>query len=134
MKKKPLEPRKDEEEESSRCGRRNQVLDKGSNAKDWLFLEEVLWRPKRKNQGWEREGEVKVGEEMREYQSLQTEEARRMEGIGRDERMSSVRSTLRVLMLGSLGLWSDIEWIWREKREGESVRMARDGERQVENG
>lgn len=50
--------------------------------------EEVLWRPKRKNQGWDSEGEVKVGDEMRERHSYQTDEARRREGKGKDERMS----------------------------------------------
>lgn len=102
------------------------MFDKGSKAKDWLFLDEVLWRPKRKNQGWESEGEVKVGEEMRDRHSLQTDEARRREGTGKDERMSSVRSMLRVSRLGSLGLWSDIEKDSPEKNRGWKQRMCRE--------
>jgi len=32
-------------------GRRNQELEEGSKAKDWLFFDEMLWMPWRKNQG-----------------------------------------------------------------------------------
>lgn len=47
-------------------------------------------------------------EVMMERQSLQTEEARRREGTGRRERMRSMRSVERELMVVSDGRQSDI--------------------------
>lgn len=50
VKRKPWEPIKEEEVgegigKAEEEGRRNQRLERGSKAKDWWFLEEVLWRP-----------------------------------------------------------------------------------------
>lgn len=49
VKRKPWEPRKEEESGERKGkeeeGRRNQSSESGSNAKDWWFLEDVLWRP-----------------------------------------------------------------------------------------
>lgn len=114
VKKKPLAPMKQEPARGSWAGGRwNQELEAGSKAKDWLFLEEVLWRPKRKNQGrglalvlWAMRAE-KDGAEIMERQDLQTEEARMRVGIGRRERIRSVMSVLRVVK-AEYGLWSDI--------------------------
>lgn len=81
-------------------GRRSQVLEEGSKAKDWLFFEERLWMPWRKNHGlwlwlWWLEKEM---EEIMECHSLQTVEARIRVGIGRRERISSIRSVLRFVI------------------------------------
>ena len=78
-------------------GRRNQVLEEGSKAKDWLFFEEMLWMPWRKNHGCLRwlERVEKEEEEIMECHSLQTVEALIKVGIGRRDRISSMRSVLR---------------------------------------
>ncbi|KAL4381208.1 uncharacterized protein DS421_4g121140 [Arachis hypogaea] len=82
-----------------KVGRRNQELEVGSKAKDWLFFEEMLWIPWRKNHGfllllWLLEKET---EEIMECHCLQTVEERIKVGIGRKERISSMRSVLRWL-------------------------------------
>lgn len=49
VKRKAWEPRNEEAAEEGKGkdeeGRRNQMLETGSKAKDWWFLEEVLWKP-----------------------------------------------------------------------------------------
>ena len=81
-------------------GRRNQVLEEGSKAKDWLFFEEMLWMPWRKNHGWLRWlGRVEEeGEEIMGCHSLHTVEALIRMGIGRRDRISSMRSVLRFVI------------------------------------
>lgn len=101
MKKKPLVPMKEVlgwcwlVVEVGKIGRRNQELEVGSKAKDWLFLEEMLWMPWRKNHGWWLLLLEKEGEEMMECHSLQTVEAQIKVGIGRRDRISSMRSVVR---------------------------------------
>ncbi|KAL4381213.1 hypothetical protein AHAS_Ahas04G0111000 [Arachis hypogaea] len=88
MKKKPLEPMKEllgwfwwllvVVEVVGKVGKRNQELEVGSKAKDWLFFEEMLWIPWRKNHGflllwWLLEKET---EEIMECHCLQTVEER----------------------------------------------------------
>ena len=65
------------------------MLEAGSKAKDWLFFEEMLWMPWRKNHGWLRwlERVEKEDEEIMECHSLHTVEALIRMGIGRRDRI-----------------------------------------------
>lgn len=76
------------------------MLEEGSKAKDWLFFEEMLWMPWRKNHGCLRwlERVEKEEEEIMECHSLQTVEALIKVGIGRRDRISSMRSVLRFVI------------------------------------
>ena len=76
------------------------MLEAGSKAKDWLFFEEMLWMPWRKNHGCLRwlERVEKEEEEIMECHSLHTVEALIRMGIGRRDRISSMRSVLRFVI------------------------------------
>lgn len=106
VKRKRSEPRRWREGREGGKGRRSQELERGSKAKDWLWKEEVLWMPKRKSHG---EGEGEGGREvMIERHSLETEEKRTRDGIGRRERIDSVTSVFRALKFEDSGFVSDI--------------------------